>query len=45
MTLNVTEFWKITLMCVPEIIKIFEFTTIMTGFMETDPNHTLEVTR
>ena len=25
----VTEFWKITLMGVPEIIRIFEFTTIL----------------
>ena len=26
---NVTKFWKITLMGVPEIIRIFEFTTIL----------------
>jgi len=28
-SLIVTEFWKITLMGAPEIIKIFEFTTIL----------------
>jgi len=27
--INVTEFWKITLMGVPEIIRIFECTTIL----------------
>ena len=28
MEIYVTEFWKITLMGAPEIIRIFEFTTI-----------------